>query len=625
MFRSCASEPGSCLAVRRKRFDALFKLGVKFNQINEIGGLLTMQVPAIERRHVRFGSFEVDLTSRELRNHGCKVNLQEMPFHILAILLAQPGQLVTREEFRQKLWPSDTFVDFDHSINTAVKKLREALEDDAEKPRFIETLPKRGYRFVASAPALDHRGHKRLVVVPFVNLSGAEEDYFSDGLTERMIVQLGRSCKHIDVIAPASVMHYKSAGNPGAIREELAADYLLAGSVLRQDGHVRITARLIRGEDQCCIWSNCYTRADDSVFLLQDELARDITSATLQALPGANGLASRPTTSAAAFEKYLKGRHFANDWSVPGFMRAIRCFEQVIQDDPAYAPAYASLALLHAMLGMWGALPADVVCERLEHFAHKGLGLCDDLEDAHCALGYKYLLFDANWVAVEQHATRAIEINPSYPFGYYLRSQQASVHGQHDFAIAQLRRALELDPLSSIAKTTVSVTCYFAGRLDEARYELEECIDMYPHLAIADTSLAWVYEAMGDMGEALRCSRAGVQLDPQNPVSRATRARALALTGHFAEAREALRELLEETAIPAPSYWIAQVHLALGDVSAAMTCLENAFREKSSWRISAAVDPKLRDLAENPQFRGLLAQVGLAEVWPALRGLGKDL
>jgi tetratricopeptide (TPR) repeat protein len=263
-----------------------------------------------------------------------------------------------------------------------------------------------------------------------------------------------------------------------------------------------------------------------------------------------------------------------------------------------------------------------VVCERLEHFAHKGLGLCDDLEDAHCALGYKYLLFDANWVAVEQQATRAIEINPSYPFGYYLRSQRASVHGQHDFAIAQLRRALELDPLSSIAKTTVAVTCYFAGRLDEARRELEECIDMYPHLAIAHTSLAWVHEAMGDMEEALRYGCSGVQLDPQNPVSRATHARILAVAGHSAEAREALRELLEEATVPAPSYWIAQVHLALEDVSAAMTCLENAFQEKSSWRISAAVDPKLQDLEESPQFRGLLAQVGLADVRPALRGCG---
>ena len=153
----------------------------------------SQQVPAIERQRACFGSFEVDFASHELRYHGRKVNLQEKPFQVLAILLDHSGELVTREEFRQRLWPSDTFVDFEHGINTAVKKLREALEDDAETPRFIETLPKRGYRFVAAAPALNHRGHKRLVVVPFVNLNGAEEDYFSDGLTERMIVQLGRS------------------------------------------------------------------------------------------------------------------------------------------------------------------------------------------------------------------------------------------------------------------------------------------------------------------------------------------------------------------------------------------------------------------------------------------------
>jgi len=576
-----------------------------------------MQVPAKEPQQcLRFGPFQVDLVSRELSNNGCKLPLQERPFQILEILLEQPGQIVSREELQRRLWPAGTFVDFEHSINTAVKKLREALDDDPDHPRFVETLSKRGYRFIARLSSMRNDGtRERLFVLPFENRNGAAEEYFADGLTERMIIQLGKVCRHTDVIAPVSVMHYKNRKHAPEILAKMNADYLLAGSVQRTNGRVRINARLIRGGDQCCVWSESYTREGHELFFIQDDISTNIARALARVfspLDADAASASSTTTTPAVYAKYLMARHFFRLSSVPDFFRTKVYTEQVISEDPGFAPAYGLLAMVYANLAVYGASSMDSASKAAESCARNALNLSPNVEEAECALGWKLLDYDGDFAAADQHFSRAIDINPSYPMPYNLASQAAACQGRFDEAIEKITRALNVDPVCPQANSSAGVVCYLARRFANARQFLEKTIDLHPKLAIAYLSLSWVYLATGDFDKALECCKTSLDCDPSNPITRANLAQILAIDGHRQEALAVLNELLalRKTAY-VPPYYIAQVHLSLGDVSQALHWLETAFQERDSWRLMAGVDPRLDPLANHSRFQRLLADAHL--------------
>ena len=235
---------------------------------------------------MKFGSFELDVRLREFRAGSIRVRLQEQPFEILRLMLERPGDVVTREELRQRLWPAGTYVDFEHSLNAAVKRLRAALGDDAENPRFVETLPRRGYRFIArldtapapaSAPAKPVR--PRLAVLPFANLSeDPAQEYFSDGLTEEMILQLGSvSGGRVGVLARWSSMVFKGTTRRAReIGDALGADYLVEGSVRREGDRVRITARLVEAASETQLWSEAYERELTDCLVVQTDVAARI-------------------------------------------------------------------------------------------------------------------------------------------------------------------------------------------------------------------------------------------------------------------------------------------------------------------------------------------------------------
>src|SRR5258706_5889828 len=331
-----------------------------------------MAQSAPPRRILRFGSFEVDLASGELRRQGLKISLQDQPFRLLALLMDRAGEVVTREELRDKLWPADTFVDFDHSLNTAVRKLREALGDSAETPRYVETLARRGYRFVAplaepgpgaplaNSPDADVAspspptttrlppsarralviaavlssaalvaywvgGRPRprtppgrrltLAVLPFDNLSGdADQEYLSDGLTEEMITQLDRlEPDRLRVTARSSTWKYKHADRDiDRLRQDLGADYVLEGSLRRAGERVRVTAQLIQAVDQTHVWAETYERDLGDVLVLEGEAARPVARAIgLTLTPTARArLASARSVRGESYQDYLRGRYF---------------------------------------------------------------------------------------------------------------------------------------------------------------------------------------------------------------------------------------------------------------------------------------------------------------------------
>ncbi len=307
-------------------------------------------------RPLRFGSFELDLRSRELRKGTARVRLQDQPFEILRLMLEHPGHVVTRDELRQRLWPEGTFVDFEHSLNAAVKRLRAALGDDADNPRYVETLPRRGYRFIGAvdeegAPEVVASGTQRvrMAVLPFTCLGGEQgQEYFTDGLTEEMIAQLGRLCRgRIGVIARQSSMAFK--GTTRGAREighALRAAYLLEGSVRREGDRVRITARLVETSGETNLWVETYERHLTDFLSVQAEVAARIAqSLAMELVPEQPrpGIDVR-SPDAAAYQAYLKARYFWNKPGDEGVGDSLVYFQQAIGADPSYAAAYSGLA-----------------------------------------------------------------------------------------------------------------------------------------------------------------------------------------------------------------------------------------------------------------------------------------
>ena len=294
----------------------------------------------------------MDLRSGELRRNGLKIKLQEQPFQILTILLERPGEIITREEIEKKLWSEDTFVDFEHSLATAVKKLREALGDSAENPRFVETLPRRGYRFIApvdvgaihESPLQIHS----IAVLPLENLSGdPEQEYFADGMTEELIISLAK-ISALKVISRTSMMQYKGTKKPlPQIAKELTVDGVIEGSVLREGGRVRVTAQLIQASTDQHLWAESYERDLRSVLALQSEMASVIAEKVHAGLTPSERtrLASARPVNPEAYEAYLKGKFYVNKMTPEGYEKGLAYLNQAVEKDPTNPLPYAQLVL----------------------------------------------------------------------------------------------------------------------------------------------------------------------------------------------------------------------------------------------------------------------------------------
>src|SRR5712664_2627602 len=324
---------------------------------------------------VRFGAFELDFKASQLRKQGIKVKLQEQPFQILQVLLQRPGEIVTREELQQTIWPSDTFVDFDHGLYNAIKRLREALGDSAETPRFVETLSRRGYRFVGKIEC-EASQMRSLAVLPLENLSrDPEQEYFAEGLTEALITTLAK-IGEMRVVSRTSIMMYKGVRKPlREIARELEVDAIVEGTVLRAGDRVRITAQLIDAAKETHLWAESYERDLRNVLALQSEIAQAIARVIrvkLAPIDQARFLNANPVDP-EAYEAYLKGRYHWNRRSAEGLAKAIQSFQTAIAKDPSYAAAYAGLADCLTGLSAWGFVPAQDGCGKAKGFAQKAL------------------------------------------------------------------------------------------------------------------------------------------------------------------------------------------------------------------------------------------------------------
>lgn len=616
-----------------------------------------MEVPARLRR-VRFGVFEIDLHAGELRKNGLNIKIQEQPFQVLAMLLSRPGEVVTREELHRTLWSADTFVDFDVGLNTAVKRLRDTLGDFAETPRFIETVPRRGYRFIARVssderkePTAITRVRKKAVLAPIVvilvaaiaggwfwrsalrqntvlrihslavlpleNLTGdPDQEYFVDGMTDELITSLAK-INSLRIISRTSIMQYKKVRKPlPQIARELNVDAIVEGTVTLSSNRVRITAQLIDAARDRHLWAENYDGELGNAVTLQNQIAAAIVVEIRAKLTPdeRQQLARTVPVNPEAHEAYLKGRYFWNRRNEKDLEKAIQYFEEAVEKDPNYAPAYAGMADAHMLLGSWvlNARPPDEVFPKAEAEARKALELDATLAEAHDALGSIRTLYDWDRPATEREYKRALELNPGYATAHQFYGLFLSQFGRHDEGIAETRRALQLDPLSVGISSSLAWRLYVARRYDEAIKQFRDALELDSNHAPAHLWLGRAYEQKGNHGQAIVEILKAVSISEGNPLYVAELGHAYGLAGRRNEALKVLDELHKLSRNHYVSaYDQAIVYVGLGEKEQAFGWLERAFQERSSMLVNLKVDPAFDSLRSDARFPPMLRRLGL--------------
>ena len=630
---------------------------------------------------LRFGIFELDLRAGELRKHGLRVRLQEQPFRVLAMLIEYPGELVTREELQNKLWPADTFVDFDHGLNKAISKIREALSDSAESPRFVETVARRGYRFVAEVKALDTvqvrspdlgtqphppanvqdrpgradriatlnhlspsimwkrmvfvalllaasltawRVHSRnnpssvirsLAVLPLESLSSdASQDYFADGMTDELISDLGQ-ISALRVISRTSVMGYKHTRKPlPQIARELNVDAVVEGTVLRSGDQVRITAQLIEASADKHLWSQSYEGELRDTLALQNQVASAIAD-QIRINVNPHELAALKTVRVVnpqAYESFLKGRYFWNKRTADGLKVARAYFDQAIEEDPKYAQAYSGLADTYALLGDWqyAVMTPKEALPKAKAAASKALEVDGALGEAHNSLAFCLDGFDWDFNLAGKEFQRAIELNPGYATAHHWYAWHLSLLGRYDEAIAEMKKAENLDPLSLIINADLAELLVLAHSYDESIRQSRKTIEMDPNFALAHNQLAQAYLQKHMNDEAIVELQKAAQLSGGSSTVLANLARAYVASGKRSEAIKLLNDLKKRSnPIYSHGSEIAVVYVALGDKDQAMNWLEKSYEER--FNPGVLLRPGFDSLRSDPRFEDLVRRIGL--------------
>ena len=571
---------------------------------------------------VRFGVFEADIRTGELTKRGKRLRLQEQPFQLLAILLEKPGELVTREELRSRLWPQTT-VDFDHGVNKAIGKIRYALGDSASNPRFIETVARRGYRFLADV-AVVRDGQaltvldgpiRSLAVLPLENLSNdTSEDYFADGMTEELITQLGQ-IRSLRVISRTSVMTYKSNRKSlTEIARELRVEAVVEGSVLRSSDQVRINAQLIAVPADRHMWAQSYAGDLRDTLALQSRVASAIAEqirATLDPRERAV-LAKSKVVHPEAYEAYLKGRYFWNKRTGDGLKKATAYFARAIEIDPNYAEGYSGLADSYALSGDWkyGVLPGAEAFAHAKAAAAKALALDDSLGEAHASLALALDLYDWDWKAAETGYERAIELKPGYAPAHQWYSWHLIMMGRNSDGISELKKAESLDPLSLIISADIADALCVSRRYDEAVQQSKETLEMDANFAVGHFELgqAFVQKQLYD-GAIAELQRA-IQLSGHSGAFESNLAHVYGVLGRNKEAVKILKDLeARHNKNPSVAADIALVYVGLGDRDRAMMWLNRAYEVR--FKASILLHPVFDPLRSDARFKDLLGRIGL--------------
>ncbi|PYU48507.1 MAG: hypothetical protein DMG48_20120 [Acidobacteria bacterium] len=638
-----------------------------------------METPATVPNVLRFGVFEVDLQASELRKSGIKLKLQDQPMQVLVALLEKPGVVIGREELREKLWDADTFVDFEHSLGTAVNKIREALGDSAENPRFIETLPRRGYRFIAPvtsvsaatsdqppialpahcppvlSPRLRRRfalstaaviaiaalawgiGHRNvgagsalppirsIAVLPFLNLSNdPQQEFFVDGMTDELITDLAK-ISDLRVISRTSVMPYKPTRKSlGEIARELNVDAVVEGTVLRSGNRVRVTAQLIRVPLERHLWADSYQRDLADILSLQGEVARRIASEVRVQLTPAEqaGLTTAFRANPEAYEAYVKGRFYSRQLTSDGFDNAVLNFTRAFELEPRYAQAFADLAETYCWMAALGLAPAHETLLKARQAAMKALEIDESLGQGHSSLAWVKYAFEWNFSEAEREFARSVQLAPNSSWAHLWYGMYLAQAHRLDGSITEMRKAQQLDPLSPIVNALAATQLLVGRRYDQALEQAGKVLETDPANGVARWLTIEVYERNNILSKAI---------DSQEDMSIFFGQSKQAAAQEFAPLRRAYanfgvkgywqaklkREESRARKSSVDPYVLAVLYARTGDASRAFAWLEKGYQSRSqNLTFWLRTEPGFDSYRSDSRYTDLVRRIGFPQQSP---------
>jgi DNA-binding winged helix-turn-helix (wHTH) protein/TolB-like protein/Tfp pilus assembly protein PilF len=620
----------------------------------------------------RFADVVVELDRYCLVKGGESKKITPRAFEVLNYLIEHRERVVEKQELFERIW-KESFVS-DNSLTRAIKEIRQVIGDNADAPRYIETVPKRGYRFIAEigdapgenvgtpntvlaeqAEVPSDRGHglnrkvavmaiglvsialvlvliswwmsgrnrqqvtqmpRTIAVLPFKPLvTDRRDEAFEIGMADTLITRLS-NLRQIIVRPTGAIRKYSSLDqDPMAAGQEQQVDAVLEGSLHREGDKVRVTARLIDVRDGSSLWSDHYDEYFTDIFTAQDSISEKIAKALAPELTGAERtrLAKRYTESTEAYQAYVKGRYFMDKRTEEGFQKAIEYFQKAIEKDAKYALAYAGLADCHRFLGGYGILPPKETYPKAKAAAMKALALDDQIAEAHTVLAVAKARYDWDWAGAEKDFKRALELNPGYAGAHQWYAVFSLVIAEKfDDAIAEVKRAQELDPLSLNTGVKVAIVNYFARRFDQSIEQSGKLLEMDPRFIQTYEFLGRAYEQKGRYEEAIAAFHEALKLRSDYTHCLGPLGRAYAVSGRQIEARKILDQLkgLSRRRYVMP-YHIATIYAALGDKDQAFAWLQKAYDERDDRLMFLKVDPFWDSLRSDPRYAILVRGIGL--------------
>jgi TolB-like protein/DNA-binding winged helix-turn-helix (wHTH) protein/Flp pilus assembly protein TadD len=635
----------------------------------------------------QFSDFLLDPRRFELRRGERRLKLEKIPMELLILLVEREGSLVGRDEIVERLWGKDVFLEADRGINTAISKIRLVLRDEPERPRYIQTVVGKGYRFIApirqvqfpapsagqssdktetvpappppvpAQPAQSVRGRpgaalvsaaallvvlgvgyyvlrvgavaspQTLAVLPFRPLSSdASDEYLELGMADTLITKLSRSGRLI--VRPTSAIRRYTGPDADALAagRALQVDTVLEGNIQRIGDRLRVSIRLLRVRDGTSLWSDSYDTRFNDVFQVQDTVSERVVDALAVRLSSTEkaSLQKRYTANVQAYELYMRGTYFWNRRNEDGIKKAVSYFEQAIAADDNYALAHAGLAMALCPMGYLGYSAPEEVLSKMRVAATRAVSLDPTLPEAHVATAAVLTVYDWNWSEGEREFQRALELNPNLPIAHHWYALLLECLGRYADALEQRRRARELDPTSPPILAALGQALFRLGHTEQALTELHKAVEMDNSLDGAHVGIGNVYQHRGDYARAIPEYRLAVQYSPGSWRDKAVLGYALAQAGNAREANQILSELINAS----HERYVSPVHLAiicagLGDKEAAMNWLEKAYDRGDPALCDAMTQLRFQSLYTHPRFKRLLQRMGLAEAEQGSRAVNE--
>ena len=580
----------------------------------------------------RFDDVTVDEKNFRLEKGGDPRSLTPRAFDVLLYLIKQDGRLVEKQEIFEQVW-KESFVT-DNALTRVIKEIRRAIGADAGDPKYIETIPKRGYRFAA---ALENKANSSaartgaetaektalpipvLAVLPFKIFGASDgagvvggDEFLGIGMADALITRLSNSRK-VAVRPTSSILHYaQSEKPPNEAGTELGVGAVLEGSIRRAGGRFRVTVQLIDVSMGNPLWAEKFDEDFTDIFSVEDSIAERVAEALSLHLSAdeISLLKKHYTENPDAHEAYLKGRYYANKFTLENFHKAIGSFERALEFDPDYALAYAGIAEANWIAADLYLNPKEAL-QTVKEKAATAIDLDPDLAEGHTFFAAALQSIDWNWSEAEKHYRRAIALNPNFAPAHQWYGWLLSVLGRHDEAIVGSETAKRLDPFSIGVNWFLIVSYGFARQFENAAEKAQNLIDIQPYFWGGHWSLGYCHAEMGRYKEALRHYQKAAEMD-RSPMISSAMAAAYALAGQKDKARELLDELKEaEKTSYVPPYYMALIHAALGEPDGAFTYLDKAFEMRDSSLSALKVDSRLDGLRKDKRFKALVKKLGL--------------